>query len=109
MTDLFDFGGNPIEKPKPAPRPAPPPPAPVTPPKPQPPIERPEPAPAPPRPGLVASFSCYCGCQDEIREPVPDDAVVPCWGCPGTMHRWHPRSEPPINNARVWDGEARKR
>jgi len=83
MTDLFDFGGNPIEEPKPAPKPAPPPP-PAPPPEPKPapvahpPIERPEPAPAPPRPGLVASFSCYCGCQSEVREPAPLE--IPCWG-----------------------------
>lgn len=61
------------------------------------------------QPGVVASFSCLrCGCQDEVRLPCPDE--IPCWGdkCKAMMRRWFPHYEPPIGNARIWDGKARK-
>lgn len=75
MSESFDFGGNPIERPPT------------------------EPAPAP-QPGLVASFACYCGCQSEILEPAPER--IRCWGaeCKLTMHRWYPVHEPPPQSAR---------
>lgn len=102
MADLFDFGD-------PPPKPAPPPPArPIVevPPQIAKPIPRPAappPPPAAPRLGLVASFSCHCGCQSEVREPCPQS--IPCWGCKRPMHRWTPRHEPPLASAEVWDGE----
>ena len=62
--------------------------------------------PPPRRQGIVASFTCHCGCQDEVLEPAP--AEVPCWGCGMAMRRWSPKHEPPTSNARAWDGKARR-
>jgi len=101
MPDLFDFAAKPASVVKAAPQPEP---------KIEP-ICQPEPAEAASKPcslpepvadhcHLVASFSCYCGCQDEVLEPAP--AAIPCWGCKRTMHRWHPKDPPPPVSARVW-------
>lgn len=61
-------------------------------------------------PGLpVASFSCYCGCLDEVLEPAPE--WVTCWGkgCGQRMHRWYPKHLPPSGNARQLTDEERQR
>ena len=77
-------------------------------------VVRDPPPPVKPRPedfpGLpVASFSCYCGCLDEVLEPAPE--WVTCWGkgCGQRMHRWYPRSLPPSGNARQLTDEERQR
>lgn len=48
----------------------------------------------------VASFTCYCGAQDEVQEPAP--ATVNCWSCkkPLAMRRWTPNYDPPFSSAR---------
>lgn len=61
-------------------------------------------------PGLpVASFSCYCGCVDEVLEPAP--VWVTCWGkgCGQQMHRYQPIHAPPSGNARQLTDEERSR
>lgn len=52
------------------------------------------------RVGPVASFACYCGAIDEVREPAP--SLVDCWQCrqPLGMHRFVQRVAPPLFNAR---------
>jgi len=96
----------------PPPPPAPPPIADDAPPRPI--VARDPPPPVKPRPedfpgDPVASFSCYCGCQDEVLEPAPE--WVTCWGkgCGARMHRWYPRNLPPSNNARQLTDEERSR
>ena len=43
--------------------------------------------------GLVASFSCVCGAQDEVREPAPE--TVACWNCKTRrMKRWASHDTP---------------
>jgi len=43
--------------------------------------------------GLVASFSCVCGAQDEVREPAPE--TVACWSCKTRrMKRWASHDTP---------------
>ncbi len=61
-------------------------------------------------PGLpVASFACYCGCQDEVLEPAPE--WVTCWGkdCGRQMHRYTPPRLPPSTNARQLTPDERSR
>jgi hypothetical protein len=50
--------------------------------------------------GRVASFSCVCGGQDEVREPAP--RTVLCWNCkpPRRMKRWNPGYDTPHVSAR---------
>lgn len=55
----------------------------------------------------VASFACFCGCQDEVLEPAP--ATVKCWKCKADMHRWTPKYEPPVMSARETTEEERRR
>lgn len=55
--------------------------------------------------GRVASFSCVCGGQDEVREPAP--ATVQCWSCKPAriMKRWNPGYDTPHVSARVTTAE----
>lgn len=57
-------------------------------------------------PRLVASFACFCGCQDEVLEPAPQ--TVKCWGCKADMHRWTPKHEPPAMSARETTDEEKR-
>lgn len=59
--------------------------------------------------GIVATFSCVCGAQDEVLEPAP--LTVDCWSCkrPLSMRRWACQYDPPPISARDVTPEERAR